>query len=475
MTATLTELLDPQTVEEIYSQLLGFYAEQGFPTSAWQPFGTDRTRTAAIATVLADISANYLPSIAAGGLLDYAALLSNPGWLQLLASNNFSVTFNPATHTIGDILLTCAASAGPYTIAAGDLIAVFGATGNRYICNEGGTLATSGTLTLSFTAETAGAEFNDASSSGALTLSTPLPGVTLTNPAGDYTDVAQVGAGTGTLTLGGSPVGPHQIVVRIDSTGASGVASWSYAIDGAPYESAGAVASATNLGGYGINVTLVNGGSGTSFVLDDTYLFNTPGSWITTQGSDIETSLALATRCRNRWASLSSIPTEGFYEGLAQTVPDVGSQVTQVIVIEDADINNKVNIIVSGPEGVLPPATIALIQTYIDPRAIGTDFPTVTSPSELDIEIGGTVTVLAANLATAMIAIAAALNTYVNQTQINGTLRIAAIIEIIMEVPGVVDVSDVTINGSTSNVTLGSSVSFVVPRYTDNVLGWVTE
>lgn len=475
MTATLQELLDPQTVEELYAQLIGFYAAQGFPTSAWQAFGTDRTRTAAIATVLADISANYLPSITAGGLLDYAALLANEGWLQLLASNNFSVEFNPATHTAGDIVLTCAATAGPYNIAAGDLTAVFGGTGNRYINNEAGTLSTSGTLTLSFTAEFPGAEYNDASSSGALTLVTSLPGVTLTNPADDYTDVGHVGAGTGTVEPSGTPVGPHQVIVRIDSTGASGVAAWSYSIDGAPFESAGAVATLSDLGGYGIDVELVDGVSGTSFFVGDTYLFNTPGSWITTQGSDVEASLVLAQRCRNRWPSLSNIATAGYYEGLAQSVPSVGSQVTQAISLPDEDINNKVNIIVAGPEGILPPATIAIIQAYIDPRAIGTDWPTVTSPSQEEIEVGGTVTVLAANLATATEAIAAALNTYVNGTQINGTLRIAAIIEIIMEVAGVVDVEDVTINGSASNVTLGSLDDFVVPRYVDNVLGYVTQ
>jgi hypothetical protein len=473
MTATLAELLDPQTVAELYAQLLGYYAAQGFPTQSWQPFGVDRTRTSAIATVLQSISAGYIPSISAGGLLSYAALLENPGWLQLLSENNFNLPVNEASFTVGNILLANT-STSPYTITAGQLIAVFGASGNRYINNSGGVLAASSTLELSFTAENAGASYNDPSSSGALSLSTPLPGVTPTNPAGDYTDVAHVGAGTGTLTLAGSPVGNHQVLISITSTGAAGVASWSYSIDGGAYVSAGTATTIASLGGYGISVTLTNGGSGTSFVIGDTYLFYTPGSWITTQGANTESPIALANRCRDRWSTLSNIATTGYYEILATTTPNVGAQVTQVIVLPDADINNKVNIVVAGPEGVLPSGTIADIQSFIDPRAIGTDFPTVLSPSELDITFAGTLTVTAAQLAAAQDAVDTSLNAYANGAGINGTLRVAQVIEYVMEPPGMIDASGITINGVAANLTLGSSTTFVVGRFSAANFTWVT-
>lgn len=472
---TLADLLTAPTIAQTTQKILGVYTAYGFPTTTWQPGGVDATRTLAIATAVQDLSANYIPDITAGGFTQLAAGLDNPNWLRLLAEQVYDTLYNPATHTIGEILLTASASAASQVISAGQLIAVFAETGNRYINSSGGTISPSGTLTLAFTAEFAGASYNDASSSD-ISLVSPIPGVTLTNPAGDYTDVAHVGAGTGTVTPSGSPVGSHQVVIRIDSSGASGVASWSYSLDGAPYVSAGAVSSVTNLGGTGITVTLVNGGAGTSFVLDDLYLFNTPGSWITTQGSDIETSANLAERCQNRWASLAPGPnTEGYYQLLAKSTPSVGSQVTTAIVLPDADINNKVNIVVAGPEGVLPPGVVAAIQTYVTPRAIGTDYPTVVSPSVHDTTIAFTATAQAATLTASQSAVDTAITNYVNEAGLNPTLRLASIIELAMEQIGMVDVASVTIDGVAANLVLGSDTTFVVASLSSLSITWVTQ
>ena len=46
-----------------------------------------------------------------------------------------------------------------------------------------------------------------------------------TNPAEDYSDVAQVGYSLGTIALSGTPSGSHSVALRIDSTGQSGVAT----------------------------------------------------------------------------------------------------------------------------------------------------------------------------------------------------------------------------------------------------------
>jgi len=475
MSDTLATLLDPLTVTEVFQTLLGVYQANGFPVQSWQTGGVERTRLMAIATAITDLSANYIPQIAAGGLLDYAQTLDNPAWLQLLASDNYSIEFNPATFTVGNITLTAASGVSTSTYTAGQLIAVFAASGNRYI-NTGSIIVPSGPGTVigEFQAEFAGASYADPSSSGALTLSTAVPGVTLTNPATDYTDVAHVGAGTGTLTLGGSPVGPHQIRITVDSTGAVGVAAFSYSLDGSPDVSAGVVSTISDLGGTGVNVTFVNGGSGTSFVIGDTYLFNTPGSWITTQGSDIESNDALADRCRSRWSSLSPIPTSSFYELLVSSVPDVGSQVTQVIVLPDSVVNDRVNIVVAGPEGALPPDTIALIQTYVDPRVPLTEVPLVVSPSELAIEIGGIVTVTGALVTAVQGAVETALSNYVLGAGINGTLRIAKLIELIMEVTGTIDAASITINGASTNVTMGSTTTFVIAEQPTFTLTYVT-
>jgi hypothetical protein len=461
----LSDLLTTQTQEQVFGTLLSVYQAYGFPTQNWQPGGVERTRLNAFATVITDLVTNAIPTLAAGGFLDYA----NTDWLRLLAEQLYNIAYNQATYTIGSITLTNASSAS-YTIAAGDLIAVFGASGNRYINTTGGTLNALSDLTLTFRAEFAGAAYNDASNSGNLSLVSPLPGVTLTNPSDDYSDVAQVGSGTGTLTLGGSPTGFHSVRVRVDATSASNPATVSTSVDGAPYVSQGAVSSLTNLGGYGINITFVNGGSGTSWVLDDVYSFNTPGSWISTQGSDAESDANLIARCRARWSSASSddsdnvvIPVSNFYRLLATSTPGVGSQVTTVIVQPDSVISAQVNMVVAGPAGVLPPATVAAIQTYVTPRVPGTERCVVVSPSTQTVTLAATITVSAALRTTAQGQIETAMTNYVSGVGINGVVRIAEIIDAVMSVEGVVDITSVTINGVAANLTLGSTTLFVLP------------
>ncbi len=170
---------------------------------------TERTRLKAIATAISEVSVNYIPDITAGGFLDFA----NSDWLKLLAKELYSIDFNPATFTVGNIVLSCASSGGPYPVQPGNLIAVFGDTGNRYINTNAFTIPSGSAITASFTAEFAGSSYHDVSSDGSISLVTALPGVSLTNPSTTYSSQSHVGSGTGTLTLAGSPTLPHQVVV----------------------------------------------------------------------------------------------------------------------------------------------------------------------------------------------------------------------------------------------------------------------
>ena len=472
---TLADLITVQTPQTISGYMLGYLASVGFPVQSWQPGGAERTRIMAFATATADISGNYIPQAAAGGFLDYASL----PWLQLTAAELYNLVYNPATQTVGTVAITPVAGAGPYTYSPGQLIAVFAASGRRYINTGSGTIAAGpATTNVTFAAELTGSAYNDSSNAnpnaGALiTLATPLPGVTLNNPAGTFSPVSVLGSGTGSMTAGGTSLYPHQVIARADTTGAAAVFSWSYSLDGAPFVSYG-IGNAVNLGGTGINLTFTDGATPASFVAGMTLSVQSPGSWITSQGTDVESAVLLAQRCRNRWASLSTIPTNGLYQLLATSTPVVGGQVTQIVVQPDAFINNQVNIIVAGPAGVLPVATVAAIQAYISPRVPITDKPVVLSPSTLLVTIGGLVTVSASQRASAVAAIQVALTNYVAATNINGTLRIAAIIDAVMNVTGVVDVSGVTINGAAVNLVLGSATSFVLPLIQPLALGYTT-
>jgi hypothetical protein len=60
MTA-LADLLVTQSVSQIFNTLLGVYQANGFPVTAWQVGGVERTRLMAIATALADVSGQLHP------------------------------------------------------------------------------------------------------------------------------------------------------------------------------------------------------------------------------------------------------------------------------------------------------------------------------------------------------------------------------------------------------------------------------
>jgi len=475
MTTTLQQLLQTITPQQAFQVLLSYYQSAGFSTTAWQQGGADLARNQAFATALTDFVTNYIPAIAGGSLLDYAP--GYPGWTPLTAQEVYNLLQNSATFTQGYILATNTSSQSYSFSTSNPAIAVFGISQNRYFSQGSGTIPASGSLLILFQAELAGASYADPSNSASLTLASPsMPGVTLTNPSTNFSAVSHVGSGTGTITLGGSPVGSHSIVLLITATSTSAPASVSYSLDGGAAVVVGSVSSITNLAGLGINVTLNNGASGTSWVNGDTYSFSTPAPWITSQGANIESDTALAARCRNRWSSLAAIPTTSLYALLAQSTPSVGAQVTQVSVNPDVIVNNKINIVVAGPGGVLPPATIALIQAFISPYTRGCDNPVVQSPTTTAITIVATVTASASQSTAVQAAVTTALNNYIAGIPVNGTIRIAAIIDLIMNIVGVIDCSGVTINGAAANLTLGSPSTFVLPAYPPTLtLSYITQ
>lgn len=461
MATSLSALLTELSVEQIFNILLGVYKANGFPVESWQEGGTERTRLMAYATALNNVSSIYIPAIAGGGFLDYA----NTDWLRLTAFELYEIIYNKASFTKGNIKLTSSASAGPFSFAVGELLIAFADTGHRYSNDTSISLASNSNTTVQFQAEFAGSAYSDASD-GVITLVSAFPGLTATNPSTSYSDVGHTGAGSGTLTLGGSPVGPHFVIAKILSSGFSSTALWSTSLDGAPYVDQMAAVTVTNLGGTGINITRVDNPPSTSFVDGDIYTFATPGSWITTQGADDESDSSLANRCRERWSTLSPIPTLNFYTLLATSVPGVLGQVAQVLVFQDTIINNQVNIVVSGPAGPLDPSIISTIQDYINPRVPITDLPVVVSPTTFDVALAGTVTVTASQLATAKAEINSAMAKYVNESGINPTIRLARIEQLVMDITGVIDITGLTINTVAANLVIGSTSAFYVPVLT---------
>jgi len=174
---TLTDLLTVETADA----LLEFYLTElsaDFPVNDWLPLGVELTTLAAEADAQADAQA-LVVAIAKGGLLGSG--MSAGDWLTLLAASQFSLTRNPAVSAVAHALLTNASGA-PYTITPGMLkMTRSPADGHTWESSNttNQTLPASGTLSLDFRAESPGGGLWNLTHAEAVTLSTPLAGVTV--------------------------------------------------------------------------------------------------------------------------------------------------------------------------------------------------------------------------------------------------------------------------------------------------------
>ncbi|TFU25647.1 baseplate J/gp47 family protein [Thermus tengchongensis] len=174
---TLDELIRPRTRDEIRQALLDELARQGFPLTDFVPGSVARHVAVETPALGLEDLWQTIVAIARGGYLSTA---SGP-WLDLLAEEFFAVQRKPATYAQGRVRLTASPGFGPYAIAPGDLW-VGTADGLLFNNITGGTLTPGGQLDLEVRAESPGARYNVPA--GAIQiLHTPLPGVSVTNPA----------------------------------------------------------------------------------------------------------------------------------------------------------------------------------------------------------------------------------------------------------------------------------------------------
>lgn len=174
MTVTLDQLLTPMTEAEATDLALSVAASLGFPVTAWQPGNPGLTLCRLIGRVTADLS-QAIPKVAAGGL----RTLAGAGWLDLVAENQFDEIRAPSVFAQHTVALTTIASAGPYTVQAGQLW-LQTASGLLFTNLASITLSPGSTVDATFQAESPGAAWNVGL--GTITrMLTPLPGVTVVN------------------------------------------------------------------------------------------------------------------------------------------------------------------------------------------------------------------------------------------------------------------------------------------------------
>jgi len=157
--------------------------------TAWSASGSYRQFVEIDVQALALFSAQDA-AITAGGFTTTATA----SWADLLGQNFYGLTRNAAAATAGQVTLTDAASAGPFTITAGQMTFA-SSSGLLYTNTTGGTLAKSGSLNLQVQAISPGSAFNVGNGTITSIVGGTLPGVTVNNPdPGSGTWVTSQGA-----------------------------------------------------------------------------------------------------------------------------------------------------------------------------------------------------------------------------------------------------------------------------------------
>jgi hypothetical protein len=494
-TPTLSQLLATYSVEQLAQSILGVYQAAGFPVTAWQPFGTERTRVSSIATVGSVVSSNYLPQIAASGLLALANTIpAAQAFIPLTADQVYDTQPLPAQPAIGYMSLTNSSTTS-YTISPSAFIVKFQLTGNRYTNINALTIPANTTITAPVTAlfqsSGPGSIFNDPSNQGGISgnsyvnngtnllIITPFPGVGINNPPatsqGAHTGPSQ---GSIVLSLPGSPFNSYIIVnIVISGNQVGSSAYFTYSLNGSLQSSAiqmTATYTIPNTNGIVLDFADASESNPSNFYAGDSWTFNVPGDWKIQAGTDQESYNSLVTRSLLQWNRTSAIPTMGYYESLIRNTPNVGNQVQAVIIAADPNINNRVNACVSGPDGYMSPQVLLAIQANVNAYSEITDNVLVFPPQTATIDFLGTITVLPTATSNPVVPLPAiqnevqvALTEYIQSVPINGIIYLSSIIEIIKEQTGVVDVNTSTlqiiVNGTpqTGNYTLGNTITYV--------------
>lgn len=475
----LATLLNAPTQQALKERLRGLLSDNNFPVTDWLSGAAGRSVFEMDTAALYEFVSQLIPILARAG---YSELASGD-WLTLLSYYLYQNTRVPASFTIQSCVLTCAPTAGPYTINAGDLVGK-AASGLEYLNTSGGPLASGGTLTVTFQSRFVNDSqngFDYADAAGTLNqLVTSLPGVTLNNPAPEFDTVTLVGVGNGTVaTSRTNPLVAPSVCtlrVRIDSNGDIGTATFSYSISGGAWVFGGAVPATFDVPTTGIRLTFTNGAATPSFVLDDVYYGGSPGTPIVQRGADQESDDSLRTRNRQRWASLSDVPTDDLY---ALWCKEAAPQIRVVKVDVDLIQPGKVNLTIAGLGYALPAPIVAAAQAFVNDRKPITDRPVVFSAVAQAITLGGIIKLNRKDLATHQAAVQRAIASLVAGLPLDPTVYLAAIIDEFRTPTGGttkainVPITSVTINGVAADLIVAGGKVASFSQILATALSWV--
>lgn len=459
------------------------------PVTSWQDGSTPRVIVDVDAQELADLT-SIVAAIARGGFVTTQPGVTGASgsWLDLLGQNFYGVSRNLALATVGTVTLTDAQSAGPFTIAPGQIwlgstTSLSTSTPLRFLNTTGGTLPKGGALTLTVAAEMPGSAYNVAN--GAITtLLTTLPGVTANNPdPGSGSWVTSQGTDQesdlaySTRLQGKWPsIGIGATATTYDywaRTASSEVTRTKVAVDTAlavPVNAAFTAGAGTlATGTYYYRVVATKGQGATLPSTETSFALTGPGgvnvNWGQVAGADGYQVFGRTTGAEQLLATIVG--------GSITTWLDNGSVTPSgaMPTVATNPVGGQVNIWLAGSSGAVSAAAVTAVQTYLAARLPLGSVQATANTTGTAITIAGTVYVAAASLATAQAAVATAMQALIANTPIGGTLYLSQVIEQLNLPSGVRNTANVTVNGAAADLALSSSSVATGPTLS---LTWVT-
>lgn len=453
MAFTLAQLRTPQTKADFVAAILSKLAADGVDTSSWAPSaqgGIEMANVEAVAAELATFAATTVVTTTNAGFLDYATGQQ----LELHALERYQIVKRFAQATIQSITLVVKPNAPSQDFPTGQVW--FRSDAGRLYRNTAAVSIKSDPALASQNKDTkifvqaactvAGAAANADIGGSITTLVTPaFPGVTCINdPPAKWTAAVVAGsyAGAGTVTLDGIPTdGTTVVKIRVDASGDAEAGAFSYSFDGGQTYASGGVLHSGKILPNSIVVSFTAGTARPAFTAGAVYSFARADA-IVQRGTDDETDEALRKRCRNRWPSLSAVPTAGLVDLWAH---EASPEVDRVLVQADELHAGWMNVRISAVDGMPSLGAVQAVQDYITARlnadSGGLEFASVSAVDVLPIVVRTSIFVPVAQLATVQAAAQAAWIKYLQSVPIGGKVLYARFIQIVMDA-GAVDTDE---------------------------------
>lgn len=445
-----------------------------FPVTNWEPGSVAWSLIQSDAQALADLSLTQA-QVAAGGFTQ--SWITPPtfgpppdGYCDLLSQNIYNRQRIQGGSTTGLVVLSNAGST--QTISVGQLL-IASATGQQFTNTTGGSLTGGGTLTITIQAVQSGAGYNDIPTYDPNNLipggnyitnliSPLLPGVSVSNPINSGPTVVHAGTGPTGVTFTGTATSAFNIIFAINSTGSVGTSTYSYSLDsGNTFIFVGVTAST----GITLNGMVVGFSAGT-YVEGDTYSAST--GWITTYGSNTQSSLSLATADQNQWTQLAPSSPSGTYSNWAISA---SPEVVECFVSASLNVPGGVNLVLVGQNnGPVSLSAVAAVTAYVQARLGINDSVSVASVIPVIASVTATnagIQIHSAQAASVYAGISAALFKLQSSIPPGNELFLDEVEVAIVQVPGVIQIVPGTLelNGIAANIPLNPNevVSILAP------------